>query len=94
MFLKVTISELEAAASKLTAAVEDYGTATNATNAAAETVAAGWEGDARNAFAEEQANAVRWYQQVAQAVNVYISEIKAAAAIYGALDIEGVNIIN
>ena len=33
-------------------------------------------------------------QQVAEAVNVYISEIKAAAAIYTALDIEGVNIIN
>jgi WXG100 family type VII secretion target len=89
----VTISELESAASKLTAAVEDYGAATQATKAAADTVAAGWEGDAQKTFVEEQENAIKWYNQVAQAVNVYISAVKAAAAVYKQLDIDGVNLI-
>ena len=57
-------------------------------------VIAGWEGDAREAFVAEQENAIQWYRQVAEAVNVYISAIKAAAAIYGQLDIEDVNIIS
>ena len=93
MELRVTISELEAAADKLKSATAEYGDATNATKAAADTVAAGWEGDAQVAFVEEQEEAVRWYQQVAQAVELYASAIKAAAALYKDLDIESVNII-
>ena len=67
MLLKVTISELEAAANNLKAAVENYGQATTATKAAADTVSAGWEGDAREAFVAEQENAIQWYRQVAEA---------------------------
>lgn len=93
MLLRVTISELEAAASKLEAAVSDYATATASTKAAADTVSAGWEGDAQKTFVEEQENAVKWYQQVASAVEVYISAVKAAAKLYEALDVEGVNLI-
>jgi len=93
MKLGVTISELKAAADKLNAAVQDYSTATAATKAAADTVAAGWEGDARNTFVEEQENAVKWYQAVAEAVTVYLNAVKAAAAVYEQLDITGVNII-
>lgn len=93
MMFGVTISELRAAADKLNTAVEEYGNATNATKAAADTLAAGWEGDARNTFVEEQENAIQWYQKVAQAVQVYIAAIRAAAALYEAFDIEGVNLI-
>jgi WXG100 family type VII secretion target len=93
MLFKVTISELKAAADKLQTAVNDYGAATEATKAAADTVAAGWEGDARNTFVEEQEQAIAWYKAVANAVSVYIAAIKAAAALYEALDVQGVNII-
>lgn len=93
MMFGVTISELKAAADKLNAAVEEYGNATSATKAAADTLAAGWEGDARNTFVEEQENAIQWYQKVAQAVQVYIAAIRAAAALYETFDIEGVNLI-
>ena len=93
MLFKVTISELRKAANDLRSAVEAYGEATNATKSAADTVAAGWEGDSKVAFVEEQENAVQWYRQVANAVNVYIAALNAAASVYEVLDIQGVNII-
>jgi WXG100 family type VII secretion target len=94
MLFHVEISQLKEAANKLKSAVEEYGNATQATKAAADTVAAGWEGEAQEAFVDEQAQAVQWYQAVATAVNVYIAAINAAAAVYQQLDIEGVNIIS
>ena len=93
MLFKVTISELKAAAQALRAAVEAYGEATAATKSAADTVAAGWEGDAQRAFVEEQEAAINWYHLVAEAVNVYIAALNAAAAVYEQFDIKGVNLI-
>ena len=89
----VEISELRAAAEKLRAAVNTYGDATTATDNAARTLIASWEGDAEKVFEEEQTNAILWYRKVAEAVNAYISAILAAAEIYEQLDIDGVNLI-
>jgi len=61
MDLFVHFAELEACCRKLQQAIDYYNEAIEMTRAAAEELAANWEGDAKDAFVADQMEALRWY---------------------------------
>lgn len=61
MDLFVHFAELEACCRKLQQAIDYYNEAIEMTRAAAEELAANWEGDAKDAFVSDQQEALRWY---------------------------------
>lgn len=85
--LKTTISELEAAISKLQEAVADYESATKDCDNASKTLLAGWEGDRQKDFAEQCGLNLKWFQEMADVTEVYITALNVAKAAYTALDI-------
>lgn len=84
--IMVTISELESAAEKIAQACEQYQTAANNLKAAADNLAGTWEGDSQVAFVTEQDHANAWYMKMADIVNEYVAQMKAAAAKYQETD--------
>ena len=87
------IPDMNLAVSKLTTDVTDFSAATQATKEAADTVAAGWEGDAREAFVTEQREAIPYYNEMAQLVNDYIGKVRSASKAYTTTDAEGARIL-
>ena len=80
--IMVTISELQSAADKIAQACEQYQAAANSLKAAADELADTWEGDSQVAFIGEQEQANQWYMKMADIVNEYVAQMKAAAAKY------------
>jgi len=87
------IPDMGSAVSKLTKDVSDFSTATQQTKAAADTVAAGWEGDAREAFVAEQQEAIQYYAEMAQLVNEYIGKLRSASEAYTSTDAQCARIL-
>ncbi len=86
MNFKVTISEINACADKLTQALDQFRSATDAAKSAADTLASQWEGDAQVAFVNEQGRTNAWFVQMANIVEVYIQALHAAASAYEAYE--------
>lgn len=84
--IMVTISELQNAADKIAQACEQYQAAANSLKSAADALAATWEGDSQVAFVNEQEQANAWYLKMADIVNEYVAQMKAAAAKYEETD--------
>lgn len=84
--IMVTISELQNAAEKISQACEQYQAAANSLKSAADALAATWEGDSQVAFVNEQEQANAWYLKMADIVNEYVAEMKAAASKYEETD--------
>lgn len=93
MILNVNISEVRSAATKLQQSLAEFGSATNATKAAADYLCDSWEGDARDAFAAEQERVVQWFHEMEQIVETYINALNTAANVYEALNIDTTNAI-
>lgn len=84
--IMVTISELQNAAERISQACEQYQAAANSLKSAADALAATWEGDSQVAFVNEQEQANAWYLKMADIVNEYVAEMKAAASKYEETD--------
>ena len=84
--IMVTISELQSAADKIGQACEEYQAAANSLKSAADELAGTWEGDSQVAFVNEQEKANQWYLKMADIVNEYVAQMKAAAAKYQETD--------
>ena len=91
--ITVTISELQNAAEKISQACEQYQAAANSLKSAADALAATWEGDSQVAFVNEQEQANAWYLKMAEIVNEYVAEMKAAASKYEETDQEAAQTI-
>jgi WXG100 family type VII secretion target len=76
------LSEMDHAASRLTSGLADFSAATQNTKSAADRLASGWEGDARDAFVTEQDEAIRFYTEMAKLVSDYTARIVEAANAY------------
>lgn len=90
---KVTASELQSAAKKIEENIQAYENASKSAKAAADDLSGKWEGDARNAFAEEQEKAFAWYTRMAALVRTYVSAMEKAAKAYEAVDATAKGII-
>lgn len=75
-------SDMYDRARDLTAALNDFKTATTQTKNAADKVTSGWEGDARNAFVAEQDTAIAFYKEMSRLMSEYIKAVKNAAKEY------------
>lgn len=84
--IMVTISELQSSADKIAQACEQYQAAANSLKSAADELAGTWEGDSQVAFVNEQEQANQWYLKMADIVNEYVAQMKAAAAKYQETD--------
>jgi WXG100 family type VII secretion target len=95
MALKImaVLSELDASANRLTANLEEFRTATDNTSKAADTVAAGWEGDSRDAFVAEQREAMQYYGEMSRLVQTFIADLREARRDYQTADTEGARIL-
>ena len=91
--IRVTISELQSAAQKISQACESYRSAAASLKNAADALAATWEGDSQVAFAAEQEQANAWYNKMAEIVDSYVNQLNNAAAKYPATDSEAANLI-
>lgn len=85
--IRVTVSELESAAGKISQACEAYRAAAASLKSAADGLAATWEGDSQVAFVNEQEQANAWYNKMADIVDTYVAQLKDAAAKYAATDV-------
>lgn len=83
------IPEMEQAVTRLAQCAADFSNATEATKAAADTLAAHWEGDARNAFVAEQENVIAYFVQMLQLVIEHMERISKASRAYTETDAEG-----
>ena len=84
--IMVTISELQSSADKIAQACEQYQAAAYSLKSAADELAGTWEGDSQVAFVNEQEQANQWYMKMADIVNEYVAQMKAAAAKYQETD--------
>ena len=87
------IPEMENAANRLDTHVSEFRTATEATRSAAETVAAGWEGDSKEAFAAEQKEAISFYELMSSLMTEYSGKIRLAAKTYTDTDAQCAKIL-
>lgn len=92
--IRVTISELQSAAQKLSQACESYREAATSLKSAADALAATWEGDSQVAFAAEQEQANAWYNKMAEIVNTYVDQLNKAAKEYANVDASAATLIN
>ena len=86
IILKTTISELESAIGKLKTALADFESATKDCDAASKELLAGWEGDRQKDFAEQNALNLKWFEEMSNVTEVYITALNVAKAAYTALD--------
>ena len=91
--IRVTVSELQSAAQKLSQACESYRAAAASLKSAADALAATWEGDSQVKFAAEQEQANAWYNKMAEIVDNYVAQLNSAAAKYTETDSEAANLI-
>ena len=80
--LYAVIPEMDTAVSKLDRAIDEFTSAVQTTRSAADTVAAGWEGDAQVAFVAEQAEALQYYEQMSQLVTEFTNKVQEASKAY------------
>lgn len=86
MELKVTVSELRSAASKLEQQLGEFEAAAKEAKAAADDLAGKWEGDAQKAFVSEQQKNDVWFNQMTKVGMTYVQALRSAAAAYEAAD--------
>ncbi len=91
--IEVTISELQSASSKIMQYAGDYQNAANSLKAAADELAATWEGDSQVAFVAEQEAACEWYTKMAAICEQYAQSMATAASNYQSTDTEAAGII-
>lgn len=86
--IEVNISELQSAASNIRQYAEDYANAATTLKAAADELAATWEGDSQVAFVAEQERAYEWYKKMAAICEEYAGAMETAANNYESTDAE------
>ena len=91
--IEVTISELQSAAGKITQYAADYQSAADSLKAAADELAATWEGDSQVAFVSEQQAAYDWYKKMAAICEEYANSMNTAAQRYMETDSEAASTI-
>lgn len=91
--IEVTISELQSAASKISEYAADYQSAADSLKAAADELAATWEGDSQVAFVAEQEAAYEWYKKMATLCEEYARSMSTAAQRYQETDAEAATTI-
>lgn len=84
--IKVTISELQNAASKISQANQTFREAAAALKAAADALEATWEGGAHDEFVAEQAKINDWYNTMADVVDGFVVSMGQTAVDYGDTD--------
>lgn len=83
---KVTKSEVTEAAQQLQIQLEIFQQATVATEKAAQALCGMWEGDAKEAFRQEQEEAVVLYRQMESVTTELIRSLRTAATRYADAD--------
>lgn len=83
---KVTKSEVTQAARQLQVQLEIFEEATKATQSAAQALCGMWEGDAKNAFKQEQEDAIGLYRQMESLMHELIRGLETAATRYADTD--------
>lgn len=91
--IKVKISELQNAASKVSQANASFRDAAMALKAAADALADTWDGGAHDAFVQEQEQIDKWYKMMAEVVDGFVDSLNQAAIDYIETDITGANLI-
>lgn len=91
--IKVRISELQGAASKISQANQTFRDAAIALKAAAEALADTWEGGAHDAFVQEQEQINKWYEMMAEVVDGFVVSMNQAAVDYNETDQAGAQLI-
>jgi len=83
---EVTISEMQSAAGRISAAAQDFLASANQAMEAATALGDTWEGDSQVAFMQEQQQANAWYRQMVELVNTYVESLNNAARAYAEAD--------
>lgn len=91
--IKVKISELQNAASKVSQANASFRDAAVALKAAADALADKWDGGAHDAFVQEQEQIDKWYKMMAEVVDGFVASMNQAAIDYNDTDIDAANLI-
>ena len=80
--LAVDLAKLAAAEIKIQQALATYRSAVEKAKTAAAALRASWEGDAAQAFENEQANAYKWHLCIFDVIEAFISELEHAIQKY------------
>lgn len=91
--IKITISELQGAATKVSQANETFREAAAALKAAADALAETWEGGAHDVFVQEQEQINKWYETMAEVVDGFVTSMNQAAVDYNETDQAGAQLI-
>ena len=91
--IHAVISEMNDAARTLDKVTEEFADAVSRTKQAASRLTDGWEGDARNAFVEEQEEAFAYYQLVNEKAKEHAELLRKAAKIYKETDEQAARIL-
>jgi len=91
--LEVTVSQLQQAATNISASADDYESAATALKNAADELAATWEGDSQVAFVDEQTRAYEWYKKMAEICRQFANAMQQAAQKYEETDAQATSTI-
>lgn len=91
--IEVSIPELRGAATKIRDAATEYLRLADQLNAAANELAATWEGESQVAFETEQNRAYEWYKKMGTLSQEYAQSMDAAANRYEQADDEAASFI-
>ena len=91
--IKVTISELQNAAKKVSQANETFREAAIALKNAADALSGTWEGGAHDAFVEEQEKIDQWYMKMADVVDGFVTSMGQTAVDYNETDVAAAQLI-
>lgn len=91
--IKVKISELQSAASKVSQANQTFREAAAALKASADALAETWEGGAHDAFVQEQEQIDKWYKMMAETVDGFVASMSQAAVDYEETDVTAAQLI-
>jgi len=91
--IKVKISELQNAASKVSQANATFREAAAALKTAADALSETWEGGAHDAFVQEQAQIDKWYTMMADVVDGFVVSMNQAAIDYNETDVGAAQLI-
>lgn len=78
----VEAAKLIAAEAEIQQAIAAYRSAVEKAQQAGDELAANWEGDAREAFVEEQAKAYQWHMSIFDVVTAFVKTLLDTAAKY------------
>jgi len=91
--LEVTVSQLQQAATNISASADDYESAATALKNAADELASTWEGDSQVAFVDEQTRAYEWYKKMAEICRQFANAMQQAAQKYEETDAQATSTI-